>query len=360
MVIIKIIFLIIILEIFFRVLYYLVYNKNYFVSLKLKWKDAYVVPHPFLSFSYKKNTVINKNQKLPYPIHRNKYSSFKNPLRINNLGHFGKDFKIKKDKIRVLCLGASTTANNISDGSRDYSYPLLLEKYLNDQSDENFEVLNCGIGGWTSVDVFINFVLNLIQLSPDYVILYHGYNDLHLYLMDDFDNDYQHGRKNLGEVLSKIKIANIFPKIKFLHSYEYIKDKIIGTGNVRNDVLKLITKNKIDYTNKYKDLTTQKNMIENLVIICKQYNIGVVLSSFAYYDHEKTLESNKIHQGISMENNIALGVSNSFNCSFVDQAKLIEPTDENFVDCIHFTPKGMMELANNFGKVILKNKKGTK
>ena len=352
MVIIKIALIILLIEILFRFFYFLINKKSYFVSLKLKWKDSYVVSHPFLSFCYKKNTVIDKNQKLPYPIHTNKFSSFKKPLKINNLGHFGKDFNLKKDKVRILCLGASTTANNISDGKKDYSYPKLLEEYLKKQN-KKVEVFNCGIGGWTSVDIFINFVLNLIQLSPDYVILYHGYNDLHLYLMDDFKSDYQHGRKNIGEVIHKIRIANFFPKIKFLHFYEFIKDKLIGTGNARNDVLKLITKNKIDYTNKYENLKTQKNIIEKLVVMCKYYNIDVILSSFSYYDYEKTLESNKIKQGINMENKDIKYISEKFNCIFVDQDKLIEKKDKNFVDCIHFTPLGMKNLSKNFGDVIL-------
>ena len=43
-----------------------------------------------------KNTIIDKNQKLPYPLHPNKYYSFKEPLKINNLGHFGNNFDLKK------------------------------------------------------------------------------------------------------------------------------------------------------------------------------------------------------------------------------------------------------------------------
>ena len=79
--VIEIILSVIVVEVLFRITYYAINKKNYHVSLKLKWKDSYVVPHPFLSFSYKKNTTINKNQKLPYPIHTNKFFSFKEPLK---------------------------------------------------------------------------------------------------------------------------------------------------------------------------------------------------------------------------------------------------------------------------------------
>jgi len=319
----------------------------------MPWKDSYVVPHPFLSFSYKKNTTINKNQKLPYPIHTNKFFSFKEPLNINNFGHFGKDFTLDKNgKIRVLCLGASTTANNISDGEGDYTYPKFLQEYLGDE----YEVLNCGIGGWTSVDIFINFVLNLIQLSPDYVILYHGYNDLPLYLMGDFESDYQHGRKNIGEVVYKLKLVNLLPKIKFFHLYEFIKDKLFGSGNARNDVLRLITENKIDYTNKYFKFKTQKNVIEQLVTLCKNNNIIPILSSFCYYDYERNLESSRVREGVKLENEDIKSISKKYNCIYVDQNNSIPKKDYNFVDSIHFTPMGMDRLAKNFGDVIKDNR----
>tara|TARA_R100001377_G_scaffold4891_1_gene2802 strand:- start:1035 stop:2108 length:1074 start_codon:yes stop_codon:yes gene_type:complete len=356
-VILKALIFIILLEILFRIFYYLKYKKKYFVSLKFKWKNSHITTHPFLSFSYKKNSVIDKNQKLPYPLHHNKFYSYKNPLNINNFGHFGDDFVSKKDKIRVMCLGASTTANNISDGEKDYNYPKLLEEYLNKNSDKDFEVLNCGIGGWTSVDILINFVLNLVKLSPDYIILYHGHNDLHLHLMDNFQSDYQHGRRNLGEVIHKIKRAYLLPKIKFWHSYEFIKDKLFGTGNIRNDVLRLITKNKIDYTHQYFDLKQQSDIFEYLIVLCNHFNINVILSSFCYYNWSDSFESNKIQSGVDIENNLMEELSTKFNCSFVDQDKLISKDKEHFVDSMHFTPSGMGELVKNFSKIILSKNK---
>lgn len=358
MVILKFIVSIILFEICFRIFYYLKYKKNYFVSLKFKWNNSHVTTHPFLSFSYKKNSVIDKNQKLPYPLHYNKFYSYKNPLNINNFGHFGDNFLPKdKNKIRVMCLGASTTANNISDGKKDYTYPKMLEEYLNENSDKKFEVLNCGVGGWTSIDIFINFVLNLIKLSPDYIILYHGHNDLHLYLMNEFSDDYQHGRKNLGEVIHKIKKAYFLPKIKFLHSYEFLKDKLFGTGNIRNDVLKLITKDNIDYTKQYFDLSRQKDIFEYLIVLCNNFNTNVILSSFCYYNWDNSFESSKIESGIDVENKLMKDLSIKFNCDFVNQNQLINKNKKNFVDSMHLTPDGMEKLSENFGKVILKSVK---
>ena len=175
--------------------------------------------------------------------------------------------------------------------------------------------------------------------------------------MDDFESDYQHGRKNIGEVVHSIKRANLLPKIKFFHLYEYIKDRLFGTGNARNDLLKLITKNKIDYTNKYFDFKTQRDIIEALIVLCKHNNFVPILSSFCYHDHERNLESSRIHEGVKLENNDIKYISKKYNCKFVDQNKLIKSVDENFVDSIHFTPLGMERLAKNFGKVLKEEEK---
>ena len=184
----ELIIYIILIEIIFRLIYRFITGRSYFVSLKMPWKKSYIKTHPYLSFSYKENSVIDNNQKLNYSFCPEKYESFKEPLKINNFGHFGNNFTKTTNKKRVMCLGAPTTANNISDGNVDYSYPKILENYLNNKN-KNFEVLNCGIGGWMSPDIVINFILNLIHLKPDYVVLYHGYNDLQVYLMDNFKRD---------------------------------------------------------------------------------------------------------------------------------------------------------------------------
>ena len=309
-----------------------------------------MIPHPFLSFAYKPHSIINQNQKLPYPLHTNKYYSFKKPLEINSLGHFGPEPKKEKTKIRVLCLGASTTANNISDGNLDYSYPGALQDYLGDK----YEVLNCGIGGWTSIDILINFQLNLLKLKPDIVILYHGYNDLQYHLMQNVRTDYSHGRSNLGEVINKIKNAARLPKIRFWHSYEFIKDKLFGTGNVRNDVLQLINKLPIDYLKPYDSLNIEKNILENIFILCKHHEIKMITSSFAYYNYKSDMVLNKLEKGIKLENRNIEELSKKYNSTYVDNASLIPSEDEYYVDVIHFTPRGMKLLAKNFREAIEK------
>lgn len=356
----SIIFIFIFLEILFRIYYKKKYNRSYHVSLKFPWNESYIVSHPYLSFAYKRNSWININQRLPYSIHTNKYYSFKNPIRINNMGHFGKDFRLEKttNTLRIACIGHSTTANNIADEERDYSYPELLEDYLKDNFkdkgfEKNVEIYNCGIGGWLSIDILIDFILNIIYTQPDYVIIYYGYNDLYVHLNEDFALDYSHNRKNIGEFLHIIKRGYYFPKIKFWHSYEYLKDRLFGTGNVRNEVLKKIIIKRPNPNYDFKNLYTEKNIIKNLLIICEYYNIRLILSSFIYYDHERTPLSKKFAEGVKKENELFVSLAEEFKTLFVDQVALVPQADENFLDTVHLTPKGMKLFAKNFGDTII-------
>jgi lysophospholipase L1-like esterase len=278
------------------------------------------------------------------------------------MGHFGRDFSTNKppDTIRIACLGASTTANNIADEKKDYSYPELLEQYLikkfkDYHLSQKIEVYNCGIGGWVSTDILINFQLNILHTNPDYVILYHGCNDLHLYLTEDFSTDYYHGRKNLGEVLPIIKRAYYLPKIKFWHLYEFLKDKTLGTGNIRNDLLRLITKQNPDISRDFKNLEIENQILKNILIICKYYKIECVLSSFCYYCYRNDPVTVKYAEGVRIENELKQKLAEEFNATFIDMAAIMPYDDKNFVDAVHFTPKGMGILAKCFGDAIIKD-----
>ena len=55
-----------------------------------------------------------------------------------------------------------------------------------------------------------------------------------------------------------------------------------------------------------------------------------------------------------MENNIIRDLANKNNLILVDNEKLIEKNDENFVDTIHFSHIGMEKIAQNFANQIKK------
>jgi lysophospholipase L1-like esterase len=354
---------IVLLTIFLIEIVFRIRHRDFQVSPKIPWDRVYVTAHPFLSFAYKRHAKVVDNKIIPYPLHKGQFRSFLQPMKLNNLGHFGDDVAPEKlpGTLRIACLGASTTANNISDGKKDYSYPGLLQQKLGENLDQVPEVLNCGIGGWVSADILVNFCLNIVHLKPDYVVLYHGANDIPLHLMSGVRTDYSHGRKNLGEVLHLIHRANILPKIPFWQSYEFAKNKISGTGDVRNDVLYMIQKQPVDFekVDPWQSLWIEKENLRNILVLCRENGIKAVIGSFCYYAYEDTPRDKIFSLGVTEENHHLQSLASEFDTVFVDQAALIPREDQYFVDTVHFTPNGMELLAENFYKAIIDDHRKT-
>ncbi len=98
-------------------------------------------------------------------------------FRTNNFGFRDRDFKLTKKKgvFRILCVGASTTEEGISNKE---AYPKFLEEELRKYFGENrIEVFNCGISGMTMKKHYAKLP-DYLYLQPDMVILYEGINDI--------------------------------------------------------------------------------------------------------------------------------------------------------------------------------------
>jgi hypothetical protein len=136
--------------------------------------------HPFLQFTGTPSVALIGNQALG------------NLTPFNNFGFLGRDFSYEKPAgvIRIAALGGSTTA----DG-----YPQRLEDLLNARAagtPQRFEVLNFGVGYWTSAHSLVNFVLNVVDFQPDYVIIHENWNDGSVRGAGaSFRHDYSHALK---------------------------------------------------------------------------------------------------------------------------------------------------------------------
>ena len=56
---------------------------------------------------------------------------------------------------------------------------------------------------------------------------------------------------------------------------------------------------------------------------------------------------------VKLENELLRSLAEDFNSIFVDAANLIPQKDEYFVDCVHFSPKGMEMIAKCFGDAVM-------
>jgi lysophospholipase L1-like esterase len=79
-------------------------------------------------------------------------------------------------RLRIVCLGESTTFGN----GIDSNYPASLEQILESQGTPA-EVINAGVPGWVSDQVALRAEHQMASYLPDAVVLYVGWNDFQSY-----------------------------------------------------------------------------------------------------------------------------------------------------------------------------------
>jgi lysophospholipase L1-like esterase len=133
------------------------------------------------------------------------YVTAKGPIHINKLGLRGRDLIQRKPEgtLRVLCLGGSSTFNYHASQGR--TWPMLLEQYLRTALKQDVEVINAGTPGYSLYQSSVRFEHELINYDPDVVLVYHLWNDLKLFWMDnpaDMISKWEvHGRFNEASTL---------------------------------------------------------------------------------------------------------------------------------------------------------------
>lgn len=125
-------------------------------------------------------------------------------LTTNRFGWRGPQIDLNKpaNTIRIAAVGASTTVNG---HSRHYSYPELLQHWLNLWAKENnygvnFEVLNLGREGIGSRDIAAIVKYEMLPMEVDYVIYYEGSNQFDPRTMVSYPDDVVFGQPPEGLV----------------------------------------------------------------------------------------------------------------------------------------------------------------
>ena len=111
---------------------------------------------------------------------------------VNSWGFTFDELPLEKprDTIRIVCLGASTTAG------RD-AWPYWLGQAL-EKKGMRVEVLNFGVQAWTSAESLNALMLLGLDFQPDHVLVHHANNDAAPLMTQQFRPDYAHYRKPIA------------------------------------------------------------------------------------------------------------------------------------------------------------------
>jgi lysophospholipase L1-like esterase len=341
-------------EVGFRLVYRRRTGHTYALIPKIPFKQMYVEPHPYLPYVYKRKAFTQRGGQYPYPLHRG--GPYETPtLTSNSRRHMNgpdgdREIVVPKPAglFRVNCLGASTTGNYLVFEGKNYSYPLALEEVLQQACpDRSIEVNNCGIGGYTSADLLIKFLLDTVDTDPDVIVVYHAYNDLAPSLTPGFESDYSHAKRNLGEVYHLYRWASKVPYVP-LASYNYVTNLVLPQ-NVRYTLLAQVARGQPDARASFAGLGTYRRNIEHLIHVCRGRGIAVVLSTSCHFMYPAIVgnfEHQKYATGVNQENEVMRDVARRLECPLVDAARLMPMDERFFVDSVHYSPPGMVQLAS--------------
>ena len=170
-------------EALFRGLFYVSYGPQYRHAVF----TYLLIDHPIYGTTLRKNTVA-KN--LPFhlfdifafPINSGRIIDLKenlenrNVFTVNNLGFRGRAFDPmhKSAKLRIFCLGGSTTAgHSVND---EDTWPAHLESALREKSLD-VEVINAGVHGWTSYKDYLRYKNEIVNYDADIILIHQGWNE---------------------------------------------------------------------------------------------------------------------------------------------------------------------------------------
>lgn len=296
-------------------------------------------PHPFLQFTGKPGSVVQDQ-------------GFGIVAPFNALGFHGPDLPKAKPPgtIRIACLGASTTA----DG-----YPLKLERLLLEQiaPGQSVEAMNFGLGWYTSAHSLVNFVLNVQDYSPDYVVFLHAINE-------------GRGRGRFGGVRSDythlVKPFE-YPRIRDAYLirasviYRYLEQKITGTPYWAFLDAAVVRESESRGGEPFADLSDLDPYERNIktildlallrgttpVLATQPYSTDPATQVTDYTEHLE--QSNELMRRLAEE----YAQAESGRVLFVDLDRLFTGRNDLFDDMVHMTDRGVEKKAEAIAGVIL-------
>ena len=136
------------------------------------------------------------------------YPTFAFPVAYPEKGHLA----------RIVAMGGSSTGGAYQMDDLSRFYPAVLENAL----DERFEVLNQGVGGWTSFHIRRYLKNHIESLRPDILTLYISNNDAAKNLPADIESIY----RRMDDNLSPSTPISLFGPIQSVHRLVWLSERV--------------------------------------------------------------------------------------------------------------------------------------
>jgi len=282
----------------------------------------------------------------------------------NSLGLRGPEIIVPKpaDIYRIILIGGSSTYDtSIRDWRNDWARQLekeLRKKYERD----NIEVINAGLGGYTSWESLINLEFRLVDLEPDLLIVYEGLNDIHARLVNPLsyraDNSgYRtQWREKAHPFIFKSVLVRLATGINPIGLDEFVVNPqsaalITDTGFVEKlngTPLEALQKNKPNYF---------ARNLKSMIAISRANNISVLLSTWAHGNRPNDYGLTSHYQyAIAEMNHVIKTLAASEHVAVYDFAKYMSLDKAFWADGRHNNENGAKLKAELFANFIYENK----
>lgn len=286
-----------------------------------------------------------------------RYQSGPFHVEVNSLGSRGPEIAMPKPAgvFRIFALGESTTFGWKGVRSHDEAWPALLEAKLRAAyPGRQFEVVNAGVPGYTSIEQRINFMLRVSHLEPDAILIYHGNNDLNWSWVPDIQTKLIYGR---GDSISapgwldrqidySYVLMEIRSRMNFLKRSSQIKRDDVDAA-----ALRMLEQN-----------------LQGLIAEARHAKVRVAIGTFSHgldetgtpeqYNVDETalgvpavdrwfdnLSPQGLRRSFPLYNEMVRGLALAEGLPLAEPAKQVPPTPEFHTDWCHFTAKGEQLMA---------------
>lgn len=282
-------------------------------------------------------------------------------------GYRGPAFDVRKPPgtTRIIVLGGSSVFDQGVPDRDDKagSWPHLLERQLVSKGLSDLEVINAGIPGHATGDSLGRLFSQLWMYEPDYVLVYHGWNDMKFWKSqevtperpliqlvppyDENSNPFISYRGFWDRLLSNSQIY-----VKIRNRY-YMSKLDVGTEGV----IESRGSRETEYGRFGPDqfrlnlelIVSACNLIDAVPVLVTQATL--VAPDLSEADRKRI---NYDYQGLAHDTLVAAyeesyriirEVSARNNTAFIDAAVKLNGSGEHFADHVHLSPPGSMALA---------------
>jgi lysophospholipase L1-like esterase len=282
---------------------------------------------------------------LPFRVRPGSQSTlFQSRISMNSLGFRGKEvLKEKGDAYRIVALGESTTFG-FTLNADDRPWPELLEEMIRRRLTPKgpVEVINAGLPSHTLAHNLRRLKRDILPLSPDMIISYHGANGFHL--LD----------QAIPPPYGKPPPAYTQRPLKLLGDSEYRAKLLLYTmrQDREHDKTRAPTSSipamETPYARAYRELV-EIARTNHIRLVLANYSMAINAQSgvdaVAFYRSRaptafRSIRANETHSEIVLQT-----AAQHPEVCFVDTHPHLDGEYNKFIDLIHFTQEGRQQMA---------------